>query len=251
MPRASTRSTSSSAQNVSTVTLNLRLDADADRAVVRRALQSQPGPQAYLPREANDPIVTRTTGEGYRPDVHRLQFEADDVFADQRLSQPGHPAEAAVDQRRRQCGNTRRPDLRHAHLARSRPHGGLRRDAARRQPRRWPANNFTTAAGEIKGDYVQTNINAQTSLERRAGVREPRRGRAAATTLIRLGQIARIELGPENFNSSSVLRRAEGGVHRRLYDAFGQPAHRHRRRARGHAGNPGAAADRARGGDRL
>jgi multidrug efflux pump len=64
------------------------------------------------------------------------------------------------------------------------------------------ANNFTTAAGEVKGNYVQTNINAQTSLSSVEGFENlvvVTRGE----TLIRLGQIARIELGPENFNSSS------------------------------------------------
>ncbi len=53
--------TSSSAQNVSTVTLNLKLDADADRAV-SDVLSKVNQVAGILPREANDPIVTRTTG---------------------------------------------------------------------------------------------------------------------------------------------------------------------------------------------
>ena len=54
----------SSTQNVSTVTLNLKLDADPDRAmtdVLSKAAQVK----GILPREANDSIVTKQTGEGY------------------------------------------------------------------------------------------------------------------------------------------------------------------------------------------
>ncbi len=66
------------------------------------------------------------------------------------------------------------------------------------------ANNFTTAAGEIKGNYVQTNINAGTSLSSVKGF-ENLVVVSRGASLIRLGQIARIELGPENFNSASVF----------------------------------------------
>ena len=46
------------------------------------------------------------------------------------------------------------------------------------------ANNFTSAAGQIKGDFVQTTINAQTSLDNAAALRPAHRrgarGRARA-----------------------------------------------------------------------
>src|SRR5918999_449572 len=48
--------TSSSAQNLSTVTLNLKLDADADRAT-SDVLSKVNQVAGILPREANDPIV--------------------------------------------------------------------------------------------------------------------------------------------------------------------------------------------------
>src|SRR4026207_1355608 len=56
--------TSSSAQNVSTVTLNLRLNADPDRAMTD-VLSKVNQVKGILPRDANDPVVTRTTGEGF------------------------------------------------------------------------------------------------------------------------------------------------------------------------------------------
>ena len=66
------------------------------------------------------------------------------------------------------------------------------------------ANNFTSAAGQVKGDFVQTSINAQTSLDSARAFGElvvSARGDA----LTRLGEIANIELGPESVDSSSVF----------------------------------------------
>ena len=83
-------------------------------------------------------------------------------------------------------------------------------------------NNFTTAAGQVKGDFVQTTINAQTSLDS-----PDEFGKLVVATrgdaLIRLGDIADIELGAENADSVLRLRRPEGGVHRHLRDADANP----------------------------
>src|SRR5215510_4322762 len=54
----------SSTQNVSTVTLNLKLDADPDRAMTD-VLSKVAQVKSILPREANDSVVTKQTGEGY------------------------------------------------------------------------------------------------------------------------------------------------------------------------------------------
>ena len=43
------------------------------------------------------------------------------------------------------------------------------------------ANNFITAAGQVKGDFVQTTINAETSLDNPGGLRQAGGGRRAAT----------------------------------------------------------------------
>src|SRR5215213_158815 len=194
--------TSSSAQNVSTVTLNLKLDADADRAA-SDVLSKVNQVAGILPREANDPIVTRTTGEGFA--LMYIGFNSDVMSSSQisdylnRVIQPKLQSISGVANAEILGGQTfamriwLNPD-RMAALGVT----PLDVSAALR------TNNFTTAAGEIKGNYVQTNINAQTSLSDVGGfenlVVATREG-----TLIRLGQIARIELGPENFNSSSMF----------------------------------------------
>src|SRR5580692_5751717 len=53
-----------SQQNVSTITMNLRLDANPDRAVAD-VLAKTNQVRSVLPRDANDPIVVKQTGQGY------------------------------------------------------------------------------------------------------------------------------------------------------------------------------------------
>src|SRR5436305_4687824 len=55
---------SNSQQNVSTITLNLRLEANPDRAVAD-VLAKTSQVRGVLPREANDPIVIKQTGQGF------------------------------------------------------------------------------------------------------------------------------------------------------------------------------------------
>ena len=66
------------------------------------------------------------------------------------------------------------------------------------------ANNFTTAAGEVKSDYTQISVNALTSLDSAKAF-----GKLVIAThgdaLVRLGDVAKIELGPQSVDSSSVF----------------------------------------------
>src|SRR3546814_2637859 len=66
------------------------------------------------------------------------------------------------------------------------------------------ANNFISAAGSVKGDFVETPIRAETSLattEAFARLVVATRG----DSLIRLGNVASIELGPQGVDSSSAF----------------------------------------------
>ena len=66
------------------------------------------------------------------------------------------------------------------------------------------SNNFTSAPGQVKGDFVQTNIDAKTSLDNPAAF-----GRlvvmSRGDSLVRLSDVAEIELGPQSSDSSSVF----------------------------------------------
>ena len=193
---------SASAQNVSTVTINLRLDANADRAM-SDVLSKVNQVKGTLPAEANDPVVKRTTGEGYA--IMYLGFNSSVMSASQisdyinRVVQPQLQAVNGVAQAEILGGQTFAmrvwldPD-RMAAL------GVTPLDVRAALM----ANNFTTAAGEVKGDFTQTNINVQTSLASAEGFAQlvvVNRD----DTLIRLGQIARLELGPASSNSKSVF----------------------------------------------
>ncbi len=73
------------------------------------------------------------------------------------------------------------------------------------------ANNFLAAAGQIKGDYVLTDLSATTDV---ATVEDFRRlvVRRDDRALVRLEDIARIELGAENYDSVTLFNGSPGTV---------------------------------------
>jgi hydrophobe/amphiphile efflux-1 (HAE1) family protein len=191
-----------STQNVSTVTLNLKLDADPDRAMTD-VLSKIAQVKSILPREANDSIVTKQTGEGYA--LMYLSFNSEVMTSSQisdylqRVVQPKLQTVNGVASAQILGGQVFSmriwldPD-RMAAL------GVTPLDVRAALAN----NNFTSAPGQVKGDFVQTNIDAKTSLHSpEAFGRLVVLGRG--DSLVRLGDIAEIELGPENADSSSVF----------------------------------------------
>src|SRR6185437_7677343 len=71
---------STSQQNTSTITLNLRLDANPDRAMAD-TLSKVNQVRGLLPRDANDPVVVKQTGQGYA--LMYLSFNSDVMTASQ------------------------------------------------------------------------------------------------------------------------------------------------------------------------
>src|SRR3984957_2127974 len=193
---------SNSQQNVSTITLNLRLDANPDRAVAD-VLAKTNQVRGVLPREANDPIVIKQTGQGFA--LMYISFNSKVMTSSQitdyltRVVQPRLQTIEGVATAQILGGETfaMRIWLDPTRMASL---GVTPADVSRALA----ANNFTTAAGEIKSDYTQVSVNALTSLENAQAF-----GQLVVATrgdaLIRLGNIAKIELGPENSDSSSVF----------------------------------------------
>jgi multidrug efflux pump len=194
--------TSSSQQNVSTVTLNLRLDADPDRAVTD-VLAKVNQVQSVLPREAQNPTVVKQTGESTA--LMYLSFNSKVMTSSQitdyltRVVQPKLQTVNGVANAQILGGQVfamriwLNPDKMAAlGVTPTQVHDAL------------AANNFTTAAGQIKGNFVQVTINAATSLDNAAAF-----GRlvvaARGDALVRLDDIANIDLGAENVDSSSVF----------------------------------------------
>jgi multidrug efflux pump len=193
---------SSSSQSTSVVTLNLRLNADPDRAVAD-VLSKVNQVKDVLPEESNEPVVVKKTGEGFA--LMYLSFNSDVMTSSQitdyltRVVQPKLQTVDGVATAEILGGQTFAmriwldPDRM---AARGITPADVRNALA--------TNNFTSAAGQIKGDFVQTSINAQTSLDSAEAF-----GQLVVATrgdsLIRLGNIARIELGPQSVDSSSVF----------------------------------------------
>ena len=193
---------SNSTQNNSTITINLRIDADPDRALTD-VLSKIQQVKNVLPKEAVDPVVVKQTGDStalmyisFNSKVMNGSQIADYItrVIQPRLQSVNGVANAQIlggqtfamriwlDPDRMAALNVTPIDVRNA-LA---------------------INNFTSAAGQIKGDFTQTSINARTSLDSPAAF-----GKlvvvARGDALIRLGDIAKIELGPESADSSSVF----------------------------------------------
>ena len=240
--------TSSSQQNYSVVTLNLRLDANPDRAVAD-VLSKIQQVKSVLPRESQDPIVVKQTGETTA--LMYLSFNSKVMTGSQitdyltRVVQPRLQTINGVANAQILGGQTfamriwLNPDKMAAL--------GVTPIDVRNA---LANNNFITAAGQVKGDFVQTTINAETALNnpgglRQAGGGEPRRCADPA----RRYRHHRAGTGERQFLLR--LRRVEGGLHRHLRHPDLQSAHRHRRRAQGLPRDPAAAAGRPGRGHRL
>ncbi len=193
---------SNSQQNVSTITLNLRLNANADRAVAD-VLSKINQVKYQLPRESQDPVVVKKTGDSTA--LMYLSFNSKVLTPPQitdyltRVVQPRLQTIDGVASADILGGQTfaMRIWLDPMKMAaRGITAGDVSAALAR--------NNFTSAAGQVKGDFTQTSIDAQTSLDSAKAFAQlvvANRGDA----LIRIGDIATTELGPESVDSSSVF----------------------------------------------
>ncbi len=194
--------TATSTQNVSKVTLNLKLDADPDRAMTD-VLSKLAQVKSILPREANDSVVTKQTGDGYA--LMYISFNSDVMNS----SQISDYIQRVVQPRLQTINGVANAQMLGGQVFSMRIWLDPDRMAALAVTpldvrTALTVNNFTSAPGQVKGDFTQTNINAKTSLN------DPEAfGRLVVLTrgdsLVHLSEVADIELGPENADSSSVF----------------------------------------------
>ncbi len=193
---------SNSQQNVSTITLNLRLNANADRAVAD-VLSKINQVKYQLPRESQDPIVTKKTGDSTA--LMYLSFNSKVLTPPQitdYLTRVVQPRLQTID-------GVASADILGGQTFAMRiwldPMKMAARGVTASDVRNALAiNNFTSAAGQVKGDFTQTSIDAKTSLDSATAFGQlvvANRGDA----LIRIADIATTELGPESVDSSSVF----------------------------------------------
>jgi multidrug efflux pump len=193
---------STSQQNVSTITLNLRLDANPDRAMAD-TLSKVNQVRGLLPRDANDPVIVKQTGQGFA--LMYLSFNSTVMSSSQitdyltRVVQPRLQTVDGVANAQILGGETfaMRIWLDPTRMA-------ARGVTANDVRTALAANNFTTAAGEIKSDYTQISVDALTSLDSAQAFGQLVIA-AHGDALVRMGDVAKIELGPQNSDSSSTF----------------------------------------------
>ena len=170
----------------------------------RHAVEGQPGARPAAARGQRS-RRRQADGAGLRPDVPVVQLEGDDAL---RRSPTISPASSSRGCRRSTASPTRRSSAaRCSPCASGSIRPGWRRSASRRTTcaPALAANNFTTAAGEVKSDFTQISVNALTSLD------SPKTfGQlviaAHGDALVRLGDVSqKIELGPQTSDTSSVF----------------------------------------------
>ena len=156
-----------------------------------------------IPREANDPVITKSTG-----DTTAIMYIG---FSSPQLSGAAitdylSARRAAFARHRGRCRLGRysgRPDLRHARLARS-PKMAARGVTGAEVALAIQSNNFQSAPGQAKGYFTVTNVTADTGLTNLDQFKQMM-VKAQGGSLVRLQDIATIDLGAQNTNSSVMM----------------------------------------------
>jgi multidrug efflux pump len=194
--------TSTSIQGTSTVQAHIRLNDDPNKAMTDvMAKVNQVGYQ--LPREANDPVISKTTG-----DTTAVMYIG---FASPEMTRPAitdyltrvvQPLLATVEGVASAEILGGQPFAMRVWLD---PTRMAARDVSPEEvAAALQANNYQSAAGQAKGYFTVTNIDAQTGLRSMAEFRSMV-VKAESGALVRLGDVATIELGAQRSDSSVAM----------------------------------------------
>lgn len=199
--------TSSTIQGRSVVAARLRLNADSDRAMTE--IMAKVNEVKYrLPKEIYDPVITKSTGEptavmylSFTSDRLSMQAITDSII---RVAQPLVATVPGVASADVEGGRNlaMRVWVDPARLASRGLSAGDVAEALRR-------NNVQAAPGQAKGAYTVANISADTDL---TDVEEFRRlvVKVKEGALVRLGDVATVELGGQSFEQSGLFNGKPG-----------------------------------------
>lgn len=192
--------TSTSMQNLSTISIYARIGSNTDR-LFTELLAKANEVKNQLPQEAEDPVLSKEAADASA--LMYISFYSDELSNPQitdylsRVIQPKLAtlpgmAEAQI------LGNqvfAMRLWLDPVKMAAYGVTAGDLNDAVRKY-------NFLSAAGEVKGQYVVTSINATTDLKS-AEAFGAIPVKTVGDTRVLVRDIARVEMGAENYNSIS------------------------------------------------
>ena len=180
-----------------------------------------------LPPEAEAPVIELETADNQFAAMY-LGFSSADLDQNQitdyltRVVQP----KLSADQRRAARRHPRRPHVRDARSGSSRTQMAALGISPSECATRWRANNYLSALGRTKGSMVSVNLVANTDLrtpeEFRQLVVKEQNG-----VVVRLGEIADVVLGAENYEQDVRFNGETGDVHGHLGAADGELARRH------------------------
>ena len=194
--------TSSSSQGQSLITAYIKLNQDPSRALTD--VMAKVSQVKYLmPKDANDPVILKTTGQTTA--LLYLAFASSDLdgaaISDYlaRVVQPLLATVEGVASAEILGGQTfaMRVWLDPARMA-------ARSVSAEEVANAIRANNFQAAAGQIKGYFTVSSIDTNTGLTNVAQFRDMV-VRAQGDSLIRLRDIATVDLGAQSTNSSVTM----------------------------------------------
>ncbi|HSB96303.1 MAG TPA: efflux RND transporter permease subunit, partial [Spongiibacteraceae bacterium] len=193
---------STSTPGISVVTARLKLNADSNQAMTE--IMAKLNEVKYkLPREANDPVIEKTSGDptaityiGFSSEQLSLAQVTDYVA---RTVQPIISAIPGVSQAQLAGGQTlaMRIWIDPQRMAAR----GLSADQVAEAIRR---NNFQAAPGLVKGSFVISNIRAETDL---ISVDDFKNMvvRADGDALVKLQDIATVELGAQSYDQTGLM----------------------------------------------
>ena len=198
-----------SAQSVSTISVHMELNYDSNAAVaeIQAKVASQRG---VLPGESQDPVINSTTGD--QTALMYMVFTSDEMSISQvsdfllRVVQPQLQAVPGVAKASTFGSGA------FAMRIWLDPQRLVAHDVSAEQVARvLRENNFLAAVGQTKGTFVATNLSATTDVSTEADFRRLI-VRRDEQTLVRLEDVARIELGAESYDSLSFFNGTPGTV---------------------------------------
>ncbi len=194
--------TSSSTQNTSTITAYIKLNYDPNKAMTDVMAKVQQV-KYLIPREANDPVITKSTGDTTA--IMYIGFSSPQLSGaaiTDYLSRVVQPLLATVD-------GVASADILGGQTFAMRVWLDPLKMAARGVTGADVAlaiqsNNFQSAPGQAKGYFTVTNVTADTGLTNLDQFKQMT-VKAQGGSLVRLQDIATIDLGAQNTNSSVMM----------------------------------------------
>ena len=194
--------TSSSTQSVSTVTAYIKLNHNPGDAMTETMSKVQQV-KFQLPREANDPIITKSVGQSVQSMY--LSFSSPELQGaaiSDYITRVVRPLISTVE-------GVASVDIIGGQIFAMRlwldpsrmAARGVSADDVARVVR---ANNFQSAPGQTKGFFIVTNVTANTALTDVEQFRDLV-VKAEGGAIVRLRDIATVDLGPQNSNTAAML----------------------------------------------